>query len=358
MSETYREAITRLIKESPYDIDTEVEVKGRLPTLSSSEFLTNKEQGDWAEEIVLNAINEHSNDYQALKYGRDDSLAAGDPGFREFFEDYQKELNDIGKKPDILVFRKSDISDVANLNLDKPELVGTAIAAVEVRSSSFLATKYAAFMDERTQRAEEECARLRQLILQEPYSSTLLEKGPALHKLIVEASADTFRELDFRARTWSSSRTLTELSAYLKELKVQIRELHKRDYLSITPKLEDIALVNRWIQRFGVPHYYLQVFFDKAYVMPFRKILELTAKPENEDVAFSVERDVKNQGKTTIKLNVQVGREVLRGIEMPSHHSALKELERGRLLFYVTFSGGRGYLDAEVFTQEIANDAQ
>ena len=138
-------------------------------------------------------------------------------------------------------------------------------------------------------------------------------------------------------------------------MKAQIKILHRRDYLSITPKLEDIALVNRWIQNFSVPHYYLQVFFDKAFVIPFREILELTSNPDNEDTAFSVERDVKNQGKTTIKVNVQVGREILRRIDMPEHQSAMKELDRGRLLFYVTFQGGRGYLDAGVFAQEIAN---
>ena len=46
----------------------------------------------------------------------------------------------------------------------------------------------------------------------------------------------------------------------LKEIKENIAILHKRDYLSITPKMEDIALVNRWIQRYNVKHFYLQVF--------------------------------------------------------------------------------------------------
>ena len=358
MGETYQEAISRLIAESPYEINTDVEVKGRLPTLASSEFLTNKEQGDWAEEIVFNAINEHSQEYRALKYGRDDSLAVGEPGFPEFFAAYQEELNSIGKKPDLLVFRRSDVPDDRTYDLTSPELVESAIAAIEVRSSSFLSMRYAAFIDERTRQAEAECARLQQLILKTPHSQALLEKSPAIHKMMREASADTFRELDFRARSWASSQTLIELSGYLKELKAQIKILHKRDYLSITPKLEDIALVNRWIQTFGVPHYYLQVFFDKAYVIPFRNILELTAAPENEDVIFSVERDIKNQGKTTIKVNVEVGKEVLRRIDMPEHQSALKELGRGRLLFYVTFQGGRGYLDPEVFSEEITNGAR
>ena len=139
----------------------------------------------------------------------------------------------------------------------------------------------------------------------------------------------------------------------LKSLKEQIKILQKRDHLSITPKIEDLALVNRWIQRFGVRYCYLQVFFDKAYVIPFKNILQITSKPENEGSVFSIEKDVKNQGKTTIKINVQVAKEILGKIDMPEHCSALKELER--LLYYVTFSGGRGYLDSSVFSQEIIN---
>jgi hypothetical protein len=33
----------------------------------------------------------------------------------------------------------------------------------------------------------------------------------------------------------------------------------------------------------------------------------------------------------------------------------MKELERGRLLFYVTFQKGRGYLDNNVFLNEVIN---
>ena len=210
-------------------------------------------------------------------------------------------------------------------------------------------------MSERTHRAEADCARLQSLILREPYADLLLEKRPHLYKIISEASIDTFRELDFIARGWYSSQELRELSQYLKELKEQIKILQTRDYLSITPKLEDISVVNRWIQNFGVPHYYLQVFFDKGYIIPLKDILELTADPKNEDVIFSVERNVKNQGKTTINMNIQVGREIIRRIDMPEHESVVKEQQRGRLLFYVTFKGGKGYLDPEVFSQEVAN---
>ena len=105
MNDTYREAIRQLISESPFEIDTDLQVKGNIPTLANSAFLTNKQQGDWAEEIVCNAINEYSGDYLALRYGRGDSLDAGDPGFREFYAAYQDELNTIGKNP---IFLSSD----------------------------------------------------------------------------------------------------------------------------------------------------------------------------------------------------------------------------------------------------------
>ncbi len=119
--------------------------------------------------------------------------------------------------------------------------------------------------------------------------------------------------------------------------------------------MEDIALVNRWIQKYNVQHFYLQVFFDKAYVISFKDILELVANDDNEGNNFSIERDIKNQEKTTIKVNVKVGKEVLGKIDMPDHKSAMKELDRGRLLFYVTFEGGKGYLDRDIFLQDIIN---
>lgn len=351
MNTTYRDTIAHLIEMSPFEIEPDVQITGRTPTMASSMFLTNKEQGDWAEEIVFNAINENSQEYCAIKYGRADSLAAGDPGFADFYAYYIDELNTIGKKPDLLVYKREDVPE--HYDLDNDAFIRKAVAAIEVRSSSFLANRYSSFMDNRTREAEAAIQQIQREILSEPYVSLLAEKSPALYGMIENATIDTFRELNFRRRGWYSTQPLRELSELLKSLKEQMQVLQKRDYLSITPKIEDLALVNRWIQHFGVRHCYLQVFFDKAYVIPFQDILNITSDSKNEGVVFSIERDVKNQGKTTIKISVQVGKEILGRIDMPQHRSALKELERGRLLFYVTFHGGRGYLDPAVFSQEI-----
>ena len=116
MNTTYRNTIAHLIKMSPFEIEPDVQMTGRAPTMASSMFLTNKEQGDWAEEIVLNAINENSQEYCAIKYGRADSLAAGDPGFADFYASYINELNTIGKKPDLLVYKRADVPEYYDLD--------------------------------------------------------------------------------------------------------------------------------------------------------------------------------------------------------------------------------------------------
>ena len=353
MNTEYKRNISNLIDKVPFDTNTDIEIKVNKPSSASSNFLTNKEQGDWAEQIVYNAINEYSQDYCAIKYGHMGTIHAGDPGFDEYFEKYVSELDIIGKKPDILIFRRNDIPKDYVLTDD---LVRRAVAAIEVRSSSFLANKYSSFMKQRIMESESAILDIQNKIFSEPYSNLLLQKNPELYKLLRSADVDSFRTLNFNLRRWSSTPLLQELSDYLKIMKQHIKVLHKRDYLSITPKLEDLVLVNRWIQNFGVRHCYLQVFFDKAYVIPFHKILELTCDPSKEGEVFSIERDVKNQGKTTIKVNIHVGREILKKIDMPDHQSVLKELARGRLLFYVTFHGGRGYLDLTVFSQEIVNE--
>ncbi len=348
----YKERIATLISTTPFHINPNIVVSGRPPSLASSEFLTNKEQGDWAEEVVLNAINDMSKDYYAVHYGRDDSLAAGDEGFDEFYQEYQNELNYTGKKPDLLIYKRSDVNN-ADIDFSDDELVKKAVAAIEVRSSSFLANRYSNYMESRTNSALEQIHQIKRNLLAPRMYALLNEKSPKLCEVIANSTDDTFCEIDFRLRTWSSTPELQKLTKLLKDLKTQIMILQKRSYLSITPKIEDLALVNRWIQRYNIKHYYLQVFFDKAYVIPFSKILEIASDPAQEGNTFSIEEDVKNQGKTTIKINVKVGREIIGRIDMPEHQSAMKELERGRLLFYVTFKNGYGYLDNDVFMKTI-----
>lgn len=125
------------------------------PTQVSSEFLTNKEQGDWAERTLLTVINKSSQKYVAVKYGKGDNIIAGEEKFKEFYESYQNELSDIGKRPDILIFEKKDypyddLDNISNFSRNELDaLVPKAKCGIEVRSSAFLIDKYEIAMDER-----------------------------------------------------------------------------------------------------------------------------------------------------------------------------------------------------------------
>ncbi len=337
-----------MVASHPLEIKTDVCIEGRIPTSVSSEFITNKEQGDWAERIVFDAINKETSDYIAVRYGKNDSLSAGDEGFREFYSNYLNELNTIGKRPDILIFKRSDYHTGCHLT---DELVSKALCALEVRSSSFLIEKYNKFMATRHKEALRVINDNVSLIFGSNLKKVLQKKSPAIYGYLSNITEETLSNLKFKTPSWSTSDELKRLSLLLKEIKKEINVIQKRDYLSITPKLEDIALVNRWIQKYNVPHYYLQVFFDRGFIISFEDILRISSDCDKEGHDFSVESDVKNQGKTTIKINVNCTDLILKKIDMPLHRSEMKELDRGRLLFYVKFVGGQGYLDKTVFDE-------
>lgn len=348
----YKDKIDSLIDKLQIDIDKNVEIKGRAPTAVSSEFITNKEQGDWAERLVYNLINRNDDEYVAVRYGVNDDLSAGDQGFKEYYSKYQRELNNIGKRPDILIFHRKDIETKTEIS---DCMVKRAICALEVRSSSFLLKKYNDFMKKRTEKAYQEIEKSINTIRNDSELSLLLQqKDEVLYGYLMTASRSTFDTLTFRVRNWSSTPKLEELSSILKKIKNSISEIQKRDFLSITPKVEDIALVNRWIQKYNVPHYYLQVFFDSAYIISFEDILNIASDYKRESIDFSIEKDVKNQGKTTIKINVHAADLIIDEIKIPEHYSSMKELDRGRLLFFVKFRGDSGYIKGEIFKKLMA----
>ena len=325
-----------------------------MPTQASSEFITNKQQGDWAEDVLFRAINDNSENIIAVRYGKSDDLVAGDAGFEKFFNEYQTELDTIGKRPDILLFKK-EVFD-ASLGYDissKPsneigDYVAKAIAGIEVRSSAFLINKYTEEANRVVRENTERAIEIKNIVLAQ-YIDLLEQKRPELIAILQQLDEVSVRTLDFRAATWRSSQRLQELSAMLSEIKKCLKAIQKRNSLSITPKVEDLKVVYKWIMTYNVPHFYVQVFFDKVYGVSFQHILELVSNPDNEDVKYFIEQDTKNQNKTTIKIPSQDGTCLAETVTEPNHHSVRKELNKGRLLFYVKFDGGEACLDANNF---------
>lgn len=335
------------------DFDEEL-THGRIPTQVSSEFLTNKEQGDWAEETLLRGINNNSEKYIAVRYGRDDNIAAGEEGFKEFYEEYRNELDEIGKRPDILIFDKNDFPYNENSVSKFPreildELVPKAKCGIEVRSSAFLIDRYERSMNEKQQHYIEEAMRMKNVILSE-YGNLLKTKDEELYKIIKSISVDNLHIISFKKTSWRSTKELSDMSALLRELKQTISQISaKRKFLSITPKTEDLKVVYRWIKKYNVPHYYIQVFFDKAYGISFENILELLGTPELEGEKYFIETDIKNQNKTTIKIDAKDKYNILEKINLPEHFSEKKEFKSGRLLYYVRFKGSEAVLNADGF---------
>lgn len=289
MDQRYQQKINDLFSRIPAEIIdiTKPRTRSRPPTQAFSEFLTNREQGDWAESLVQTLINENIPQFRAIKYGKSDDIIAGDPAFPQFYEAYQDELDTIGKKPDVLVFDSTayksewglDISRKANDELDS--IAKNARAGLEIRSSAFLISKY---------------------------------------------------------------------EGYIAKIKGK-----SRNFLSFTPKAEDLLVINKWITNFSVPHFYIQVFFDRIYMISFQKILEIITEPANKNVLFTLEKNAKNQFKSTIHIDVNQGALLAKDIIPPEHISEVKELSRGRLLYYVKFKGGKAVFDVKRFLTELEN---
>lgn len=349
--ETIRE-ITKSIPTTIVDFSIPRE-RNSPPTQASSNFITNKEQGDWAELLIFRAINETFEGLVAVRYGKSDDLVAGEKGFDTFYNDFQDELDTIGKRPDLLIFKEEDFRKDLGYDVSKLEhstiedYVRLAVAGLEIRSSAFLVGDYEAFMQQRTQSNLDKAFELKTKIIDE-YSDILAHPKKKKYLDILHGiNEETILAVSFRRPSWNSTERLSTLTNLFKELKSAISIAQKRDYLSITPKVEDLKVVYKWIEKFNVPHFYFQVFFDKVYGVAFKEILTLITDSEKEGEHYEISKDIKNQNKTTIKINTRKTHQIAYKVDEPEHKSVRREMGRGRLLFYVSFDKGTAYLDVD-----------
>jgi len=349
---SYLDEINEIIAKIPttlIDFDAP-RVRARKPSQAASNFITNREQGDWAENVILHAINDSSTAFRAVKYGKSDDIIAGDDGFADFYESFQDELDRIGKRPDILLFKASDYCESLGPDISKygedivDNYVKKAIAGLEIHSSSFLVNKYEQYMQTKVLKNIEDALNIKNLILTQ-YIDLLQNKNRCKYIKVLESiTHETIDTIDFTVPGYNANQRLKELNDLFKDLKKSLKDIRGRSSLSITPKVEDLTVVNKWIQTFGVPHYYFQVFFDKVHAISFKDILSLLVNPDNEGDKYYIEGDVANQMKQVIKIGLKSTHEIAEKVEEPDHKSIRRELTRGQLLFYVTFEKGYTYL--------------
>ena len=127
-----------------FDADENLDQKIRPPTDANSEFLANRSMGDWAENLIINQVNSDKN-YTAIRYGNEETISAGEEGFKEFYISLKKEVLKFGKRPDLLIFDKKykKEKDLSNLNtLDAKKYVEECLTSIEIRSSKFESEVY------------------------------------------------------------------------------------------------------------------------------------------------------------------------------------------------------------------------
>lgn len=200
-------------------------------------------------------------------------------------------------------------------------------------------------MQKRTQENIKKALQAKAQIIRE-YSDILSQpKKKNYLDILNSINEETIFAISFRRPSWRSTDRLANLTDLFKTLKDAINIAQKRDYLSITPKVEDLKVVYKWIEKFNIPHFYCQVFFDKVYGISFKEILTLITDSEKEGDYYEISADIKNQNKTTIKINTRKTTQIAHKVEEPKHRSVRREMGRGRLLFYVAFDKGTAYLD-------------
>lgn len=116
----------------------------RPPTDANSEFLANRAMGDWAENLIINQVNSDKK-YIALRYGNEETISAGEEGFKEFYISLKKDVLKFGKRPDLLIFDKNynKENNLSNINtLEAKKYVEECLTSIEIRSSKFESEVY------------------------------------------------------------------------------------------------------------------------------------------------------------------------------------------------------------------------
>jgi hypothetical protein len=291
------------------DVTPVPDQKIRLPTDANSEFLANRGLGDWAEQIVAQLVRKAG--LIPVAYGDDNSLAAGEDGFREMYLRNRTGLWTHGKRPDILVFEPNTHDELGLRGSlrgfpeeDELRIVPRALAGLEVRGSKFRAKKY------REVRATEN-----------------------------QGGASPDQEQCF------------------------------------TPKVEDLSLVLHWVKRYRVRHFYAQVFLDEVHLISFGEILQiLTAReklaPRKTKGEASVdgfdpirlrkvriEEPPNSNGKRTYFIPLSFGKLAAEipnwETGKPSFQSQMRESRLGRLDSYVVPVGGSFDLAGTTFRESI-----
>ncbi|KXA94027.1 hypothetical protein AKJ65_05685 [candidate division MSBL1 archaeon SCGC-AAA259E19] len=135
------------------------------------------------------------------------------------------------------------------------------------------------------------------------------------------------------------------------EVETSIWKIEKRrrngKSLSMTVKKEDYEPLTSWREQWNVPIFVVQIFFDEAYIMPFKNIEDpVEKKEENPQTSISgfYRRTDSNTGKITYFADVLEFEGVERigeFVEFPEIDARFLERDDGKVVPYVAFKEGK-----------------
>lgn len=121
-------------------------VTRKPPSRISQAFRSTMAQGQWAEDKAIETINNHKS-LKAIRYGQSRISFANKEEFMAYWLKLHKQIQNYGKRPDVLIFIKEDSSDIP-LDIreyDEEEVMGLvkrSLAGLECRSSTWLWKTY------------------------------------------------------------------------------------------------------------------------------------------------------------------------------------------------------------------------
>jgi hypothetical protein len=274
----------------------------RVPPPRGLDFLIRNEQGRWAEELVIETINNET-DFKAVRYGI--SRAVMVKSYNEwvkYWEKYQS-VEKYGKRPNVLVFRKNTFREF------EEKLKGYI---KEYSDSS--------------------------LIPEEIWEDYVRKSVCALE---VEMSL------------WKASKMPD------KDMKLPLRKTRNIIAPMIWVKEEDVSKLESWMKRHNKPIYAIQVFYDLAYIAPFQLIINKANRVKSAR-SKEMEREVMKReglmiekqkyrdeitGRTTTKIvyRLHPATTMLFGelIEPPKINVEVLEDKKGRIIPFLKFSDGK-----------------
>jgi hypothetical protein len=270
--------------------------------LRGSDFLMRWAQGRWAEEIVVRALNQ-TQQLGIIPYGPS-TVAPEDPNELEFFFEKMDVIAEEGKRPDLLLYDKvtadwarrelehrlGNVEKIAETSSEQVrDVIAKALAAFEIENSLWVTEKMPGFG--------------------KPFSRYVRGKNKG------------------RLKPAGIIPTLIV-------------------------KQEDIPRLEQWEAKYGIPIYVVHIFYDRGYFIRFQDILGLLVSGE---LGMETQRFTNPDGTATApKQIVKVPYILCKEFGAVSGPTLVPKTfvdRNGKVMTYVTFSGGHLHLSPAVFEE-------